>query len=496
MRAPLLFCIILLLTACRGEETDRPAPAPPLPREQRCTDCHDQHLDPRHGTIACTGCHGGHAPALSADEAHAGLIRLPAHPDHMEQSCGPCHPKQVTGVHHSLHFTVKNKVNIIRRAFGAKEDLASLVAVPQQEEIASLAGLADDMLRRRCLRCHLYSSGDRYPETRRGTGCAACHLEFTGGKAVSHAFIGRPPDSQCLHCHYGNTVGADYHGRFEHDFHWDYRTPYGNSGDSLRPYGVEYHPLTPDVHQQAGMACIDCHFGPELMTGAPAPDCNDCHGWQQDQPLPATNLTEENGKLVLFTRHEGKKLVVPPTRHPAHAAWQDKADCAVCHAGWSFNDAGSHLLRLDVEEFDPWEALAVQGSSEVEKQITTSLYGDESLPYVAMTDTISNELYSGLWLMGYEQRRWEFPLVCADPAGVLHICRPLLDLHLSYVNEEEEVVYDAVTPPAAPPFGLLPYTPHTIGKAGAFYRSRLRENTFLLRRPLNLTGAQEEEKAP
>ncbi|MFH1217079.1 MAG: hypothetical protein V1706_11320 [Pseudomonadota bacterium] len=497
MILPFLFCILFFLTGCGPEEVENGTDIPPPPgKEMGCVDCHASTLDRIHQDIACTTCHGGRATALSAEKAHENLIRYPAHPDHMMQSCGPCHGEQVGKAEHSLHFTMKQEVNTVRRAFGAKKDLDSLVSVPQLEEIASIQDLADDMLRRRCLRCHLYFPGDKYGETTRGTGCAACHLEFSAGRAASHAFVGSPADSQCLHCHYGNFVGADYHGRFEHDFHWDYRTPYPKTGESLRPYGVEYHQLSPDVHQKAGLACIDCHRGPELMASNNRPSCASCHFWQPGQPLPGDNLHEKNNTLVLITRHHGKKLPVPPALHPAHVEWKNKASCAVCHAQWAFTDEGTHLLRLDAEEFDPWEALSVQGSKEVESQIVTSLYGDESLPYIFMTDTITGELYSGVWLQGYEVRRWEFPIVCADAGGMLHICRPILDLHLSYVNEEEDVIFDAVKPGNAPPRGLVPYAPHTIGKAGPFYKIRLHENTFLLQQPLNMKTDNNSKQTP
>jgi hypothetical protein len=454
-------------------------------------------LDAGHAAIACTGCHAGNDPASDAEAAHAGMRKQPAHPVHLAQTCGTCHADQLAAAGNSLHFTLKNEVNTVRRAFGAEQDLASLVEIPQHEEIGGILDLADDLLRRRCLNCHLYSSGDQYPEARRGAGCAACHMEFAGGRAVSHAFIRSAPDSQCLHCHYGNFVGADFSGRFEHDFHWDFRTPYDKEGNSPRPYGVEYHELASDVHRRAGLACIDCHAGAELM-GAPAAavSCAACHRWQPGEPVPLPNLRAENGVLVLTGRLTGKTVKVPPLTHPAHARYKDKADCAVCHAQWSFTDAGTHLLRLDAEAFDPWAALYVQGSAEVEEQLLAALYRDKPYPYVFMSDKITGELYSGLWLLGYELRRWEFPIVCADEAGKLHICRPLLDLHLTYVNEQEAVVFDAIAPPRSPAKGLLPYTPHTIGRAGAFFSQRLRDNTELLTQPLNLEKTQQTPLRP
>ena len=494
MRLRLLFLILLLCTACGADappgEKPPPAAAAPL-HDSSCRDCHDVALDAGHAAIACIACHAGKDPAPDAETAHAGMRKQPAHPLFLDQTCGSCHAEQHAKAKNSLHFTVKNEVNAVRRAFGADQDLDSLLDIPQHEEIGGVLDLADDMLRRRCLQCHLYSGGDQYPETRRGTGCAACHMEFTAGKPVSHAFIRSAPDSQCLHCHYGNFVGADYAGRFEHDFHWDFRTPYTKEGTSPRPYGVEYHQLSDDVHRRAGLACIDCHAGPELMGNeAAAVTCSSCHLWQPGEPVPLSNLKAEDGALVLTGRLTGKTVKVPRLSHPAHARYKNKADCAVCHAQWSFTDEGTHLFRLDVEEFDPWEALYVQGSFEVEEQLLASLYRDESYPYVFMTDKITGELYSGLWLLGYELRRWEFPLVCKDEQEMLHICRPLLDLHLTYVNEQEEVVFNAIAPARAPEKGLLPYTPHTIGRAGAFFQQRLHVNTELLTPPLNLDKNQ------
>ncbi|MEW6288610.1 MAG: hypothetical protein AB1545_02025 [Thermodesulfobacteriota bacterium] len=497
----LLFCILIICTGCSRDETEEqkppPAAAPAAVRDYSCRDCHPIELDVRHTGIICTVCHGGSGTAASAEAAHANMQKQPAHPLLLERTCGPCHGEQLGKARNSLHFTLKKEVNAVRRAFGADEDLASLVEIPQHEEIGSPLDLVDDLLRRRCLGCHLYSGGDNYPETRHATGCAACHLEFAGGKAVSHAFIKSPPDSQCLHCHYGNFVGADYVGRFEHDYHWDYRTPYPREGDSPRPYGVEYHQLSADAHNQAGLACIDCHSGAELMgDGGTAITCASCHRWQPGDKIPLDNLTTENGTLVLTCRLTGKRLKVPPLRHPAHAAYQNKADCAVCHAQWSFTDEGTHLFRLDTDEFDPWAALYVQGSYEVEDQVTTSLYGDASYDYVFMSDKISGELYLGLWLKGYELRRWEFPIVCRDEQGMLHICRPLLDLHLTYVNEAGEPVFDALAPDSGPAMGLVPYTPHTIGKAGVFFKQRLRENLDLLPEPRNLPKNQQTTRNP
>jgi len=480
--AALLFLGIpaLFFSGCKSQDTVRQPANEPASADQNkanpgCQGCHlTVRLDRAHD-LACTSCHAGDNTTSDKDQAHAGLVAQPAHPEKMQRHCGACHAAAVNEATASSHFTLKNEVNAVRRAFGAGSEITGLTEIPIPGTTGSALDLADDLLRRRCLRCHVYSPGDGYPETVRGTGCAACHLEYAGGEQKSHAFVKSPADSQCLHCHYGNHVGADYHGRFEHDFGIEYRTPYRSDGSNPRPYGVEFHQLAPDIHQQAGMACIDCHNGAELM-GAHTPDakknqgavtCLTCHGWRTGTHLNRNNLTAENGHLVLTTRLTGRKLVVPALKNPAHETHKDKADCAVCHSQWSFNDQGTHLIRYDYINYEPWAGLSVQGSFEVEDQLDLSSY---EMPF--MRDKLTQTPSRGLWFMGYGLRRWESPLIGKSPDGRLRVFRPILDLHLSFVNEEQKLIFDAVKPRKGTS-RFLPYTPHTIGKAGAFYHERL-----------------------
>lgn len=459
----------------RQAEERRPAPAPApekaIVREQRCQGCHPEVLDRNHD-LDCTLCHGGKQPAPDKEAAHHGLLSRPAAPDRMVQTCGPCHQEQVRRVLSSSHFTMKNLVNSVRQLFGAKESLHSLLEIPEHERVDSSLALADDLLRRRCLRCHPYYQGDAYDKTRRGLGCAACHLEYEAAGLSSHQFVGRPGDGLCLKCHYGNRVGSDYYGRFEHDFSVEYRSPFQKDGDyPPRPYGVESHQLSTDIHQRAGLSCLDCHSGKEIMGMPDAANdrlsCRSCHQQGKKRPV-RQNLFLENEQLFLRLASSGKKLEVPALSNPAHLQ-ADRVDCVVCHAQWSYNDRGRHLMRHDVTDFEPWWALAVQGSSEVEQQVWGA---GANPPY--MQDKISGETRPGIWYMGYELRRWEAPLIRRDSEGRLRLFRPILDLSLSYVDQEERLIFDSVTP-QDPLQGLRPYTPHTIGKAGIFYGQRLEE---------------------
>lgn len=398
------------------------------------------------------------------------------------QTCGQCHESQVQSSHNSLHFTSRNEINLIRKAFGATTSLERAEDIPIHNSIETPLALADDLLRRRCLLCHIRYDGE-YEETLRGTGCAACHLSFQNTAMVSHKFLAKPQDNECLHCHNSNFVGADYYGRYDYDLHWDYRTPYAKDGsEAPRPYGVNSRQLARDVHKLAGLQCIDCHPGANLMDSKPAPtSCLDCHAYSK-QPSPL-NIILKDKQPTLIAR--GKEYPISQLQHPAHEKYKNKVACAVCHALWSFSDQGTHLFRQDAEEYDDWEAISVQGSFEVEHEIYANINTD-GYPYPFMSDKLTGQNYYGLWHKGFELRRWEFPIICKDDQGILQICRPILDLHLTWVNDEGELVFDNATPRAAPEKGLLPYTPHTIGKAGAFYKQRLKINTELLDYPLNL----------
>lgn len=438
-----------------------------------CIGCHPLSLDASHD-FPCQQCHGGDAMTSDQTAAHVRMDFKPAHPERMLQNCGGCHPLTHT-IGATVHYTLVNEVNATRRAFGAKGELASAAQIPRDGAAGDPLALADDLLRRRCLRCHLAYEGDAYGATRRGTGCAACHLAYQDGKLVSHRFIGRPVDRQCQSCHYGNFVGADYAGRFEHDFGWEYRTPYDAAGQQERPWGVEYHELQPDVHQQAGLWCVDCHSGVELKGDAPVPDgeekCRWCHDPGAAVPEMFRSLQVE-GQDRYFVRADGTRLPIPPLRHWAHQQYTGKVSCAACHARFSFQDEMTHLLRLDVVDYAPWSELTVQGSSEVEMQMEDVLAGGDAWGVPVMLDKLNGEPRLGVWQKGYGQRRWEKMRLRRDEKGVLKVCRPLLSLALSHVDHEGEVVADAM--PADASFACVPYQPHTIGRAGAFWRQRLR----------------------
>ncbi len=475
-----LFCFLLLITGCEGDQEKNTRQTEP-PKQSNMNvpfhGCRTCHPDTRHDTdhdLPCTQCHKGNEQGQDKNSAHAGLVPQPGHPDFMEESCGSCHPENVRNCRESLHFTLRNKVNLIRNHFNSPGKLAGITEIPQTAQPTTTSELVDDMLRRRCLRCHLYSPGDTYPYTQRGTGCAACHMGFSDGKLLSHEIIGVPGDFQCLGCHYANFVGADYYGRYEHDLGSEYHTPFTTREDFFRPYGVEYHELIPDIHQQRGLSCVDCHAGhqPFGQTDGRKITCRTCHQIDPDNQglsnLP-DNLEWNKANPALTARLTGKKHPVPQMAHPAHEKYGDDVSCQVCHAQWSFNDTTTHLLRSDSDDYDAWAMLQIQSSSTVENYLDHNLNSDEEELPPSMPDTITGQDKTGVWYKSFTERRWERILVKKDSDGKIKVFRPILDLRLSYVDSDGDVIFDNIQGSG---LVLLPYTPHTTGKAGMFYLDR------------------------
>jgi hypothetical protein len=484
------FFFLSLLLGCQEEKNKNSSPPPPKveapaapvqetppspPPEPGCQACHTEiELDNNHN-LSCTDCHQGNNATNEKEPAHQGLVSQAASPTTMETNCGECHVDQLERCAQSGHFTMNNAVNQVREHFSLSP-LKSLTEIPENEGVPqNKEELVNDLLRRQCLRCHVYSKGDDYPYVRRGTGCAACHMQYIDGKLAgsgegkpNHAFI-RPTKQQCLSCHYGNHVGSDFDGGYEQDHNWSYRTPFVSRAPFLRPYGIELHNLVPDVHQQRGMTCLDCHSTAEMAGKKPSVQCVDCHA-PSAVPILA-KLRIQGDELFLQLHGNGKERVVPTLRHSAHDKYKDQVACQVCHAQWSYNDGTTHLLLSYSEDVDPWDRLAVQSSSEVEHFVEYNMYTEEDELAPSLPDQITGERKGGIWYSGVTQRRWENILINKDTDGIIKVFRPLLDLRLSAINEDDEIIrdFDNLMGKDA---GLRPYTPHTTGPAGLFYEQR------------------------
>jgi thiosulfate/3-mercaptopyruvate sulfurtransferase len=255
-------------------------------------------IDPTHASIGCSGCHGGFSPVDAVDDtsayraAHRGMKRDPSAIGEDGCSGGLCHADIVR----------RNETSIHSNLWGEKAHVALRNGYETFEECPAEI---QDGFTKDCSGCH--------------TTCGQCHVSrphTAGGGFLeqrvgySHKFIATPSEENvCTACH-GSRVGDDWNANQDR--------VKGN---------------VPDVHNDAGFSCLDCHQ--EDMHGdgpsdaeytsryqvADLPQCVDCHGVDRDdnsfhaQHWPNAN-SSDGADLACFVCHS-----------------QQYTNCNTCHAG-------------------------------------------------------------------------------------------------------------------------------------------------------------------
>ncbi|MEJ2716571.1 MAG: hypothetical protein P8182_05455 [Deltaproteobacteria bacterium] len=456
-------------------------------------------MDASHA-IACVQCHGGNPAADEENQAHDGLVADPGDLRVVEKTCGTCHPEEARRVRLSPMALAPRMINHTRFAFGAQKEpsphyatvrACTLKEVPHPSRSKNLG---DDLLRRSCLRCHLYTQGSTRWGERRGQGCSACHVAYPNGsdaKSKHHAIVRDTGITACLKCHNSNHVGADYVGLFEKDFQRGFISPFVEGRQPRRIYGAEHHRLAADVHFRAGMECMDCHSLDEVHGTGQIPhspnngvriSCEGCHV-RGDHPAI---LKEPNGKMLLLG---GPGRTVPawnpeiiPHRVAAH---QKRLKCSACHAAWSFQDYGLHLMLEERADYWKWAPTAGQNDPQVQELLAryVGTYADPlppregPLPYKPISewklpttkDWLSGEERSGAWFRGYTARRWERPPLGLDSEGKISVMRPMFQYVISHVDAKANLLLDRNIPTSGsgrPALIFNPYVPHTTSRVG------------------------------
>lgn len=255
-------------------------------------------IDSTHAKIGCSGCHQGVSFVNSKDDtsafrqAHTNLIADPSAEAELNCSGALCHADIVRRNATSIHTNLWGEKAHVALRNG--EDSFEACPVEIQD------GFTKD-----CNGCH--------------TSCGQCHVSrpHAAGKGflgqttgTSHKFIKTPDEENvCTACH-GSRIGDDWNGN-------ETRLP-----DN-----------TPDVHNEWGMSCLDCHQEDLHGSGASdaqytsryqvegLPKCTDCH--QGDHDDNAFHLKHwPNGN-----RNDGADLAC----FACHS--QEYTNCNTCHAG-------------------------------------------------------------------------------------------------------------------------------------------------------------------
>jgi hypothetical protein len=340
-----------------------------LGRPEGCLVCHggvtglgNAH---RPEAIGCASCHGGDVFTLKKARAHSGMDVIAGNLANAGLRCGQaaCHAPIVPRVTRSVMTTLRGIVAVDRRVFGeegagaahARVDVLQLGHTP-----------ADTHLRQLCASCHLGARKTALGpngESSRGGGCNACHLVYspaardalqqyerekargaTAAPSVHPAVSLDIDNGQCFGCHSrSGRISTSYEGW--HEVH----EPPAGASDPSRSSPSRFRTLqddrvfefvTPDIHHERGLDCIDCHTSMEVMGDGEARArkseqvrvaCEDCHA-PNSAGLPtvaASQLDPESRRILALRGWPGPA----PSRFGRTKTGADLVDVIVDPAG-------------------------------------------------------------------------------------------------------------------------------------------------------------------
>jgi len=424
-------------------------------RAEGCLVCHDRidGLGESHAParIGCASCHGGDPFARDAGRAHARIVRVPGNLADARRTCGQagCHVAIAPRVERSIMSTMAGVVAVNRRVIGAARGESPPVETEGEPPHANRLGhtAADHHLRELCVSCHLGQPKDAWGpigEASRGGGCNACHLvygeraagelarylatpagERAAGPNAHPSLTVNPGNGHCFGCHSRSSrISTSYEGW--HELRGD--PPAGMDPARLRKLddGRHFERVTPDVHHERGLECIDCHTSNELMgSGAPVArktdqlriGCADCHaaklasidsasldpesrtllalrGWTlaPSQRVGATRggeplvnvVVDETGRGRLRRKRTGEWLALKAplavcTEGQGHA----RLSCVSCHSAWAPRCTTCHT------NFDPNE----EGYDHVDQKWVQGTWNESSGPFEVAPPTLGIRIH-------------------------------------------------------------------------------------------------------
>ncbi len=346
------------------------------------------------GAIGCASCHGGVPAAVDAEQAHAGMIRVPGNLDSAARTCGVCHAAQVSRVQGSLMNTLRGMISVDREVFGEPARAA------EAHHVDTLGNTpADTHLRQLCVGCHLGTvklAPGPPGELSRGGGCAACHASYpsqgrytkgSSARFVHPAVSAQVRDESCFGCHSrSGRISLGYAGYWESGLSAGQAAALPEGETRTLADGRVLRRAAEDVHHARGMACIDCHTAQEVMGDgalhlheeeATQVRCQTCHRTQPARSAARSELAAEAAALVrlragaapfarlLLEDRTGEALVNaspldggavaltgklsgarftarPPSAACSGQQGHERVSCRACHETWATQCVGCH----------------------------------------------------------------------------------------------------------------------------------------------------------
>lgn len=314
-------------------------------RPEGCLVCHTNvtglGASHRPDAVGCVSCHGGDAFTLDKAKAHVAMELIPGNLDTARSRCGQsaCHPTIMPRVDRSVMTTMSGVIAVDRAVFDTPTP-GQPSALPHVSRLTHSP--ADQHARQLCASCHLGRNKVALGpngEDARGGGCNACHLAYTpaalqalntyqqnrsrpGVEAprVHPAISLDIGNLQCFGCHSrSGRISTSYEGW--HEVH-EPAPGAGSPAPSVRPRFRTladervFERVVPDIHQERGLDCIDCHTANEVMgdgaVHARKQDqlrvgCEDCHPRPGASPstVPFSGLDPESRKILAVRQWPG-----------------------------------------------------------------------------------------------------------------------------------------------------------------------------------------------
>ncbi|MCF8041687.1 MAG: cytochrome c3 family protein [Desulfarculaceae bacterium] len=492
-----LLLILLPVLAMTGAAL---AQGPPQ-LDSGCIFCHPKFQAPmppagQGHALACTICHLGDGQAKEGGAAHKGMVKNPSALGQAQRACGACHKGWPDKVKRSPMATNMGVIAHTRYLWGAQSSMSPQFAVREADPLPSMPDPevsgkpVDDFLRRRCLRCHLWSRGADTKGARRAAGCAACHRPYDaqGKPPQGHGLTKKVPVSQCLRCHSGCGAGAEYAGRTPRDAVLSARFL---ATQRDKPEFIQdrvWRPMRPDVHFKAGLGCLDCHPRSEVMGDGRIRQagldhvglrCSSCHGELGKKPpqnpatthgAPLTNLEWRGGKLILTGKLDGMGRQVPliagtPKAPVAHRiAEHSKVACHACHASYNPGAWGMQVLLETRPNYGLHGPIAAQGDPQVFKLLSNDLRAASQIKSPPQTrDYLSGQMRRGMWIISPWFRRHEWRVYGLGPNERTYLLNPRFQYALTLMDPDGKLTMRAQVP--SPGLGVTPWNPHTTAKA-------------------------------